>query len=428
MKWKRWSQNLLAAAASIGLGMGLVSCGASNTVDYLYATSSQNNPGQINVYRVDSESGALTQIPDSPYTAGRNPVSLVLDTTGSNLYVANHDDNTIEQFGIGTDAKLYGQHTVNPSGSEPVALALHAFTDSSGSITGEFLFVVETFQPGFTDLNTGPGALFVYSLGTDGTLNPTPVQQTVNGVAQAYVPLGNTPTAVNVTDDGAQVFVADQITATQAATATGCGSGGIQAYNLASTGVLTPVAGSPFCAGTTPSSLASIHDYSTFLYVTDSSQNQVDTFRIQKTPTASVPQGAIIPLPSGPVATGTTPQGIVVDPRDAYVYVSNYNGTSVSGYAINLGTGGLSALATGGSGITGAGPGCIIVEPALGRFLYTANYIDNSVSGFVVNPANGSLSATQGGFYATTGLSSCVAATQHGNHPVIEPTNSSGTP
>ncbi len=426
MKWKHWSLNLVAASAAAGFGMGLVSCGASNTIDYLYATSAKNNPGQINVYRVDSQSGALSQIGESPYNVGRDPVSLVIDGVGANVYAANHDDNTISQLGIGTDAKLYGQQTINPSGSEPISLAIYTGKDSNGNSTGGFLFVLETYQPGFTDLNTGPGALFVYKVAANGSMSTTPVQQTINGVTQNYAPIGNAPTAVAVTPDGQQVFVADQLTSAQAAANGTCGSGGVHSYNFStSTGALSEVGGSPFCVGTTPSALA-IHPYSTFLYVTDSSQNQVTPFLIAKTNSSGRPTGTITPLPSGPVATGTTPQGIVVEPRGDYAYVSNYNGASINGYAINLSTGGLSALATGGSGSTGAGPGCVIVEPALGRFVYTANFIDGTLSGFVLNPNNGSLSAAQGGFYSTSGLTTCVAATQHGNHPIITPTNTAG--
>ena len=121
------------------------------------------------------------------------------------------------------------------------------------------------------------------------------------------------------------------------------------------------------------------------------------------------------------------PDGITVDPRGLYVYVANKTGGSISGYGVNLATGGLSSLATGGSGTTGAQPGCVIVEPALGRFVYTANFADGSVSGFVLNPNNGALSATQNVFYGTAGLTQCVAAVQHGNHPVIAVQNTAGT-
>ncbi len=438
MKLKRWSQTLLAATASIGACMSLVSCGTSNTVDYLYALSAKNEMGQVNVYRVDSQSGALTQIPDSPFNAGRDPVSEVADGTGASLYVANNIDNSIIQYGIGTDAKLYGATTINPTGSGPVALAIHSYFDSTNTYQGSLLYVVETFQPNFSTLNTGPGALFVYRIPAGQPITTTAVTQTVNGVAQAFVPLGNTPTAVNATADGLHVFATDFLAAGQSGNGCTTGQGGVQAYNVAAaaagatgaaalpSGVLTSVTGSPFCAGTTPTAIAS-HPYSTFLYVTDSSQNQVITYSINTSTTIPTPFGALANLPQGPVATGTFPDGIVVDPRGLYVYVANKNGGSVSGYGVNLATGALSALATGGTAATGAQPGCVIVEPALGRFLYTGNFVDNTVSGFNLDPNTGALSATQGAFYNTSGLTTCVAAVSHGNHPIIHVQNVAGS-
>ncbi len=438
MKLKQWSQSILAVTAVIVAGAGLVSCGTSNTVDYLYATSSRNNPGQINVYRVDSQSGALTQIPDSPYpTQGRNPVSLVIDGAGKNLYVANRDDNSILQYGIGTDAKLYGANTINPSGSEPVSLAIHTYTGANNSSVS-FLFVDENLQPNYTDLNTGPGALYVYQLGSDGTLSSTPITQTVNGTAQNYYPLGMTPTAVNVTDDGQHIYATDILATGQTGTDTvasggsgaGCtaGQGAIEGFNFSQldsnglpTGAITPATGSPFCAGVTPSAVAS-HPYSTFLYVTDSAQNQVIQYSINTTTSP----GSLRTLPQSVVATGTAPAGIVVEPRGMFVYVSNRIGGSVSGYAVNLGTGALTALGTGGSAATQTQPICLIVEPALARFLYTANFVDGSISGFSLDPNSGALAATQGAFYGTSGLSTCVAATSHGNHPIIHVQNTAG--
>jgi 6-phosphogluconolactonase len=433
MKLKRWSQGVLVVTASVGIGAGLISCGQSNTIDYLYATSSKNDPGQINIYRVDSQSGALTQIPDSPFpTQQRNPVSLAADGQGKNLYIAFEDDNAIVQYGIGTDAKLYAQNTINPSGTNPISVTVHTYEDSSGNVLGSLLFVVEQYQPNYTSLNPGPGALYVYNLGTSGTLNNASlVTQTVNGVTQDFYPLGDNPTAVNVTGDGTHVYVTDTL-ATTGTGPGGCsaGTGGVESFNLGagsnglSTGVLTPVTGTPFCAGTTPSAVAT-DPLSRFLYVTDSTQNLVYQYNINSS-TTSTP-GALTPLPTASVQAGTSPQGIVVDPRGEYVYVSNYIGDTVSGYAINQATGALSALGTGGSVGTEPRPSCIIVEPALARFVYTADYDGNAVNGFTLNPNTGALAAVQGQFYNTSGLSKCVAAVSHGNHPVIQPFENAGS-
>src|ERR1700755_1886323 len=127
MKLRKSGRVLLATAASFGIGRGLTSCSPSNTVDYVFVTASKNNPGQISVYKVDSESGALTQIQDSPYpSGGRNPVGTLTSPDGKYLYVINKDDNSIVEFAIGTDGKIYQQQTCNTPGSEPVALTMNA--------------------------------------------------------------------------------------------------------------------------------------------------------------------------------------------------------------------------------------------------------------------------------------------------------------
>ena len=96
----------MAAVLAIG------ACGQDNTIDYLFVTNAKNNPGQINVYLVDSLSGTLRQIKESPYpSGGRNPQSIAATSNGKYLYVANHDDNTIVEFAVGTDAKIYPINT-----------------------------------------------------------------------------------------------------------------------------------------------------------------------------------------------------------------------------------------------------------------------------------------------------------------------------
>ncbi len=68
----------------------------------------------------------MYQITDSPYgSGGRNPVADVATPNGKNLYVINHDDNTIVEFAIGTDGKLYPQQTCNLPGSYPMQLAVN---------------------------------------------------------------------------------------------------------------------------------------------------------------------------------------------------------------------------------------------------------------------------------------------------------------
>ena len=167
MKLSKFGRIALVSVVSLGLGFGVTACGPSNTIDFLYVTASKQNPGQISVYKVDSEAGVLYQITDSPYgSGGRNPVADVASPNGKNLYVINHDDNTIVEFAIGTDGKLYPQQTCNLPGSYPMQLAINQ--------AGTYLYVVETYQPNFSTSIPGPGALVVFphqcqwSAGRDG--------------------------------------------------------------------------------------------------------------------------------------------------------------------------------------------------------------------------------------------------------------------
>jgi 6-phosphogluconolactonase (cycloisomerase 2 family) len=389
MKFSKTGQALLAAAVSIGIGLGITSCGESNTIDYLFVTASKNNPGQVSVYRVDQESGALTQIQDSPYSSGgRNPVAEVTSPNGSNLYVANHDDNTIVEFAIGTDGKLYPQHTYNTPGTEPSALAINA--------AGTYLYVVDYYQPSYTSLQPGPGAVVVFPINTDGSLGTAVANGTL-----AYFPVGNNPASVNVTANGSFVYVVNANTSVQAGT--------VSAFSVGSGGVLNAVAGSPFTAGVAPNASAS-DPTSRFFYITDSATNQLIAYTIGAT-------GALTPLQNGPFATGTFPDAVTIDPSGTYLYVANYNSNSISAYQITQSTGAPSGLAGAATYSTDTGPTCVLVDPAFGRFVYTSDFLGSSVTGFELNPNTGVLTGAENSPFPTAGQPTCTAAVTHGNHP-----------
>ena len=410
MKLRKSGRVLLATTATLGVGLGLTSCSPSNTIDYVYVTASQNNPGQISVYKADSESGALTQIQDSPYpSGGRNPVGAVTSPDGKNLYVINKDDNNIVQFAIGTDGKLYPQQTCNTPGSAPVALALNA--------SGTLMYIVDFYSPTtpggpvYSSANPGPGALVAYTVdSTSGNLGGSgcaPVQQTfvdANNATQTatYVPVGFSPTAVAALADGNSVFVTAQDNLPTATSTLGS----LDAFNVGSDGTLSAVTVYP--TGTSPSSVAT-DPTNRFLYVTDSRQNQLITYTILST-------GLLNPSQNPPVKTDTFPVNVTVDPRGQYIYVANYNAGDITAYAINQSTGTPSAISGATAYQTGAHPTCVLIEPALGRFIYTSNFVDNTVSGFELNPNTGALTSNQNSPYKAAGQPTCAAAIPHGNH------------
>src|ERR1700730_3924912 len=117
MKFSKFGRIALTSVVSLGLGFGVIACGPSNTRDFVDLRHSKQDPGQINVYKVDSQAGALIPIPNSPYgSGGTNPVADVTSPNGKNIYVVHHDSNTVVVFTISTDGSLSQQQSCTTPG------------------------------------------------------------------------------------------------------------------------------------------------------------------------------------------------------------------------------------------------------------------------------------------------------------------------
>ena len=124
---------MLVAAASLLAASLVTACSQLTqtlTVDFVYVASAKaagaDNYGEINVFEINSESGRMRQIPTSPFPSqGRDPVAEAVSVDYGSLFVVNQDDNTIVQFVIGTDGKLYPYNTVNTPGIFPLAIAVN---------------------------------------------------------------------------------------------------------------------------------------------------------------------------------------------------------------------------------------------------------------------------------------------------------------
>ena len=435
MKLKHIGQTVWAGAVSLGLVLGIGACGQDNTIDYVFVANAKNNPGQINVYLVDQLSGTLRQIKESPYpSGGRNPQSIAATANGKYVYVANHDDNTIVQFAVGTDAKLYPLHTYQTPGSFPTALTVDS--------TGTYLFVTDAFQPQYSASTPGPGALVIYPIvQADGSLG-TPLADAAIG--KAYYPTCNNPVAVTVLNNASTVTgsaitvyvvddpgnqppkIADTVASSAvgangtstidyaSSTANGCSAltGQITAYSLGysggTIGSVSTVAGSPFTAGSYPNAIIS-DTADRYVYVTDELQNQLLAYTVSKT------TGALTPI-AGDFATGNNPDALTIDPSgNSYIYVANYADNSVSAFKISDG-GAPVPLPTATYG-TKTGPTAIYIEPSASQFLYTGNFVDNSVTGLNINATTGALNAVESSSFPANGQPTSITATTHGTRP-----------
>ena len=404
MKFNKPGQLVLVSAASL-LVAGLMTACSSLTVDFVFVTSSkaagQNNYGEVDVFEVNSESGAMRQIPTSPFpSGGRNPVAEAASSDNTNLYVVNHDDNSIVQFIIGNDGKLYPQNTVNTPGIYPMAVA----------VSGKNLFVVDTYQPLpiCSTANPCSGSVAVYPITPSSSSPPSDVLGTplTNGNLN-YWPLALpgkpndviVPTAINVLGSGGEVFV----TAYDSSVSPSVGY--VFAFTNSS-GVLSPVnGGSPFSAGILPSAITS-DSTGQYVYVTDSTSSNVLAYTVQS--------GLLTPLRGSPFPSGNQPSGITVDPGGSYAFVSNALDSTITVYTVSNGT----LTRTSATYPTGLQPVAIGIDPSKKRFLYTANYLGGTISGFDLNSTNDSnnpLFNSQGSPYASNAQPTAIAAIPHGS-------------
>jgi 6-phosphogluconolactonase len=423
MKFNKSSQLLLVSAASLLAATLVTACGTL-TADFVFVTSSKaagpNSYGEVDVFEINAESGFMRQIPTSPFpSGGRDPVAEAVSADQSNLYVVNQDDNSIVQFVIGNDGKVYPQNTVNTPGIFPLAAA----------VNGTNLFVLDTFQPlptcstaapcsgsiGVLPITVGSGSPPSDTLGSpvaNGSLAYWPLCQygyisATNFTECATGPANDviTPTAVNVLKSGAYVFVsAYDSTATP-------NRGYIFAFAVGSGGALTPVNGGvphnmgigASGHGIHPTAIAS-DSTNTYVYVADSTNGIVANY--------SIASGVLTLI--GDTPTGNQPSAIVADPQYPFVYVANSLDSTVTAYSMSSGV--LSSL---GTYATGLQPVAIGIDPSTNHFLYTANFLGSSingtVSGFELSPTDGTLVNSENSPYKSDAQPTAVAAISHGS-------------
>lgn len=393
---------LLLISAIVLLVATLMTACQLVTVDFVFLASAgsngTNSNGEISVFAVDSESGALRKGADSVTNGLNDPVAMAVTTDYTNLYVANAGDSTVQHFAVASNGTLTAKDSITLS-APPTALAVDS--------TSTYLYVVS---------GTTTATLTEYALSSGAIGSPTATESlTIPGnTTDNVVPTGVNVLANNTTVHGAAVFatVYDQSAYNPGGSTTSTAHPGwIYSFAIGSGGALTLANGSPYQAGVKPTAVAS-DPTDRFVYVTDYASNQLIAYGIQS--------GNILSfLINGPFKTGNEPSSLAVDPRGKYIYVANSLDSSVSAYVINLPDGTPSAAVnpTGSAtNSTDTEPVSLAIEPALGRFVYTANFLGNSISGFRLDPNAGTLTQTQATPYPSAQKPTALVIVPHGNH------------
>src|SRR5215469_1355426 len=281
-----------SAGPSASLGIASI----RNT--FLYASETDVN-GPIEAWTIDQTTGKLSSIAGSPFTleAFAMPAALAAtNSVGPFLYVA--DVAKIDAFKVGTTGML----SAVPGSPFAAGINLYLTVDPSD----RFLYVA----------NDGPPASilgFSIDPGT-GVLTPVPgASFPVSSNQTSPVQLGQ------IVVDATGKFVYTPLTF----------SNEVVAFTIAANGALTAVPGSPFAAGTTPESMATVKN---FLYV--SNALGISGFSIDGS------NGALSPLAGSPFPIHVGP--LTTDSSGAYLYASS--AANMLSFRIDPSTGALTQI------------------------------------------------------------------------------------
>ncbi|HKD78220.1 MAG TPA: beta-propeller fold lactonase family protein [Candidatus Angelobacter sp.] len=218
---------------------------------------------------------------------------------------------------------------------------------------------------------------------------------------------GARPTGVVVDSMGRFVFVANQA------------ANSIAVFSIGANGVLTPVAGSPFAAGS-PFGLA-INPAGTVLFANNFPDSQVSDLNTVSAFTIG-PNGTLTAVPGSPFADANSTSGfaasigLLADPSGKFLFVADHMAESVVSFSVNAANGALSPITALPAPAASCGVSChhnplrLAVDPK-DQFVYWTNVQNGTVSAFNIN--NGNLSF--------------VAETPTGSHPfglALDPTGS----
>jgi 6-phosphogluconolactonase len=336
----------------------------SNTFDDLAGGTEPR--GSLSAFTITPATGALTAVTGSDPLSVMNtePVGIAVDKSGLDIYVADSYSANVSTY------------SVNPStGGLAFVSSATAGTDTA-TVT----------LPHTVALNPAGTVAYVGSFDTpEGNITSYSVSSgTLTEVVTAPAPPYTSPSSLGLVVDPNDHLVF----------ATNSFSGTLSVFTV-SGGTLTAVSGSPSAyqggvSGTNGPYAIAAYPTGGFVYITDFYQNTVTAY--------SYTAAGVLTEVGTPLAVGTQPESVAVDPTGRFLYVANTgNGTvagSVTACSINASTGALTligTIATAGTGLTSSTI-AVQVDPS-GQFVYTANGDDATVSAFKINQATGALTA-----------------------------------
>jgi 6-phosphogluconolactonase len=454
---------LLAFGLVPALACMLASCGGGHTIGYAYVIANPSSGPVIVAYDVRSDNGALApaQTPTTPLPSGQPGTAIVSVVSSNNL-------NLYVLFGATTDYSL-NTASGTPSGQPigpPVASEVVHYTiaQDTGNLTladasstaglsavsmaidpaGNFLYVADSFQDGYSLTNPGPGDVTVFALNSSGALsapncNTAAGGFTANSSLGCGYPVGYGPRGVSqspANTNGIFLYVANSGN-TIVAGGSFCYNT-VSGFSVASNGALAPVpmvpsvscGGTPYPANSLPmgeepwaiTSVIANSGGNPFVYVSDLTQGNI--YEYQTSGNGTLSNAGLGTGGQGYINAYTEPVYLITDPRARFVYATDFGG-GMPAYDIVASSGELTSVDASAYG-TQAGPLCMAIDPVEGEYIYAVNSVSGTVTGYTLNGSTGTLVALPNSpFYVeaagtatNASLPTCISIAANGSTPV----------
>jgi 6-phosphogluconolactonase len=300
--------------------------GGTTTSNLVYVANQAAN--SIGAFAIGT--GKLTAVNNTPVATTYKPLNMVVNPANTLLYVGAA--NGIFVYFINSDGSL----TTPSTGSQPAGVFAAALTISpdgqwlialDGTTQQLDIFQINSTTGGLTSVNapatytiqsgtwqpsdvhvSADGTLIFAALGTGGDVVFT--FNTTTGVATSsqYLATGNTQTGdygLAINSKVTYVYFARSGT-----------NGGVAVYSIGTAGLLTPVTGSPFAAGSGTFAVV-LDSTGTYVYAANRTDGTISGYTIVPgTTTAGL---NLTPLSGSPYASGSAVQALGIDSSGKYL-------------------------------------------------------------------------------------------------------------
>ena len=281
----------------------------------LYAVCESGQGGGVSAFKVDSISRTLTRLNDRP-SGGLGPCHVSIDSTGRCVMVANYSSGHVSSLGVEADGSLGPiVSTLKQEGTGPIAARQdHAYAHSIyPDPSGQYAL----------SCDLGADRIFVYRM------KPQGATLTANEPASHAMPPGAGPRHLSFSPCGQFVYVINELANTVSALSWDSGTGTLKTLQTIDSMAVMP---STYSEENKAAEIV-VHPGGQYVYASNRGEDSIAIFQVG--------ENHHLKYVSHASTQGKGPRSFDIDPTGRYLVAANERTDSLTAFAIDSQTGGL---------------------------------------------------------------------------------------